>query len=140
MVGHGLEARGLVAEVLRLDQARRQAMLRSDTAVLLDLLDDELTYIHSSGTYDDRDRYLRSLQTGVLRYEAFDASDVRMCVLAADAVLVAGRARIRLALHGRHDQLDNLFTSAWARRPRGWRMVSWQSTPVHPPAASGSDP
>jgi Domain of unknown function (DUF4440) len=75
--------------------------------------------------------YLASLRSGELRYESFERSETRMIVLGSDVVLVSGQIQIQLILGGTRRTLDNIYVDVWTRREGRWRMVSWQSTPVH---------
>jgi len=124
------KAQAIEVAISHLEDERFAAMQSCDVARLDELLDDQLTYIHSSGVTDGKTAYLASLRTGELRYESFERSDTRMDVLGTDVVLILGRIQIQLTLGGARKNLDNLYIDVWAKREEQWRMVSWQSTPL----------
>jgi hypothetical protein len=117
-------------EISRYEDERLEATRSCNIARLDQLLGDALIYIHSSAIADDKAAYLASLRSGELRYHVFEREGVRVVPLGQDAALVSGRIRIQLTLHGEHKRPDNLFVDVWVRRAEGWRMVSWQSTPI----------
>jgi hypothetical protein len=43
---------------------------------------------------------------------------------------VNGEVRIDVEVKGTAKQVNARYLQVWARRPQGWQMVSWQSTPI----------
>jgi ketosteroid isomerase-like protein len=44
--------------------------------------------------------------------------------------VVTGQVRIQLLSGGQPKKLNSRFTNVWVKRPQGWQMVAWQSTPL----------
>jgi ketosteroid isomerase-like protein len=47
-----------------------------------------------------------------------------------DTVVVTGELRLEVLLEGNPRAMRSRFLNVWAKGPRGWQMVAWQSTPV----------
>src|SRR5262245_64705019 len=60
------------SEILALDDERFAAMTAGDRAAIERLLADDLTYVHSNGTVDDKASLLEALSSGKLRYLEID--------------------------------------------------------------------
>lgn len=119
--------------LFKAEEARQQAMLAGDIEALASLLDDNAVYIHSSGVVDDEKSYLQPLRTGDVSYRAIDLTVTRLRYLAPSVVLLSGRATFDTVQFAQVKPLDNLFIMTWVRHADGWKMASWQSTPVKAP-------
>lgn len=121
--------------IMDLEERRYAAMLANDADMLAPLLDDEVTYIHSSAVSDSKQAYLNSIREGRLVYHAFRREYAAVVPMTAANFLVTGRIGIDITLNAKPYKLDNLFVAVWwARTQDAWRLISWQSTPV--PAAA----
>lgn len=116
-----------------LENARYRAMVSSDITTLDQVLADDLIYTHSSGAVDDKAKYLESIRSGTLRYLSAERQQDSVRVY-GDVVIVQGRMKAHIVASGVERQLDNVFTCVWAKKPQGWRMVNWASTPIRKPA------
>jgi len=61
------------AEILRLEDRRFAAMTANDLATLDSLIADDLRFVHSNGTVEDKAEFLRKLRAGERRYAAYCA-------------------------------------------------------------------
>ncbi|QES87815.1 nuclear transport factor 2 family protein [Rhizosphaericola mali] len=59
-------------------QRFKQAMLDSDTSILSDLTDNQLTYGHSTGKLQDKKAFLASFATGLTDFTKIDILDERI--------------------------------------------------------------
>ena len=121
-----------IAQIEALDSQRAQAILARRFAELEPLLGDDLRYIHSSAVQENKTEYLDKLTNGHYLYHGLDVQQREFRVL-GDVVLVNGDLRIDVEVKGTRKVVLSRYLQVWARRPRGWQMVSWQSVPV--PAA-----
>jgi hypothetical protein len=117
----------LVDTIKALEAKRYDLMVGHDLPRLAELLDDTLTYVHSTGLIDSKAAYLSLLETRVLVYHAagvvestFDVTDSR--------VIQHGLFRAEIDWNGTAKSLSNFFTNVWVKRPDGWKMSLWQST------------
>ncbi len=115
------------AAVLKREEARLQAMVKADLAALEDILADDLSYVHSSGSVDSKREFVDAIRTGRLKYKQVDREGVAVRVY-ADVAVVTGRGRFQV--RSGEDDLDVRlrFTDVYVKRGGKWRMVAWQST------------
>ena len=119
----------LEQKILALETLRTGAMVRKDIETLDTLLADDLSYTHSGGHTDTKAGFLASVKESRERYRylGIDFSDAQVIPLTDRAVLVRGRAQIRLEdIPGFHV----LFLDVWAFRDGAWKMVAWQATRI----------
>jgi ketosteroid isomerase-like protein len=118
---------GEIAEVLAAESRRYNAQIDQDADVLEQILDDDLRYTHNNGKLDDKQSFIKLVQT--IRYRKIDRRDVVVKVYGATAV-VTGAAEVTTDREGvlRHTSLR--FTNVWVKRAGGWRNVLWHATPV----------
>jgi uncharacterized protein (TIGR02246 family) len=128
------DARSIEAEIARLDARRVEALLKNDVKALEQLFSDDLVYIHSAGKIDSKQPYLASLATGNLTYVSLTYDPpARVSVASRDTAVVTGRATIEVK--NRAGQLTKRVlttTTVYVRQAAGWRVVSYQGTPVSP--------
>ncbi len=118
---------GLEKRILALESQRIEAMVRKDTDTLDVLLGDELSYTHSGGYSDTKSSFLARIREGRGQYLAVDYRDFEVIRLAGDAVVVRGRAEIRLEATPGYLVF---FVDVWTFRDGGWKMIAWQATRI----------
>ena len=118
---------GLESTILSLETRRIDAMVKKDLATLNELLADDLTYTHSGGTTDTKASFITLIKERG-RYLGVDYSNTQVMPLqGGTAVVVRGRAQIRLEGVAGYPVL---FLDVWALRNGAWKMVAWQATRV----------
>ena len=117
------------AEILALEEARRNAMLQSDVATLDRLVSDVMIYTHSSGGKDTKASWLGKLNAGSLRYENLVFSDLSVIVV-NDTALLTGRMNATAVHSGKPTIVDSLYLAVWVRQATGWQLVAAQGTPA----------
>jgi uncharacterized protein (TIGR02246 family) len=128
------DTKSIEAEIARLDARRVEALLKNDVKTLEQLFSNDLVYIHSAGKIDSKQPYLASLTTGNLTYVSLSYDPpARVSVVGADTAIVTGRATIEIKNKGGQVTKRVLTTiTVYVRQPAGWRVVSYQGTPVQP--------
>ncbi|HPA91063.1 MAG TPA: nuclear transport factor 2 family protein [Quisquiliibacterium sp.] len=124
----------VIAQITELDERRAQMVVARDIAGLRQLVGDDLLYVHSSATEEDKALYLERLETGYYRYLGMKNLKRAFRVL-GDVVLVNGDVRIDVEVKGAVKLVMSRYLQVWALRDGRWQMVSWQSTPMPAPAA-----
>ena len=115
--------------VLAAEQARCAAMLANDGNALAALLDDRLSFHHSSGAVDDKPAYLAKMAAGTISYVSIDWSESKLTALTPGTALLTGRMDTVVNVAGERKDLANRVLEAWARSDdAAWRMVAFQST------------
>ena len=118
-----------IAEVEAAEDRRWAAQLGADTAVLEELLADELQYTHSNGLVDTKRSYVDGIANAVFDYRSADRTDVTVQVV-GDTAMITGRVAMHVVAGGRDVHLDSRYSAIWARADQGWRFLCWQSTPI----------
>lgn len=119
----------IITEIEALEARRRNALVDKDFATLADMMDEALLYVHSSAVAEDKALYLKKLRDGHYLYS--DLKSVRRELrVFGDVVLADGDLQITVKVAGADKVIMSRYLQAWARRANGWKMVSWQSTPI----------
>jgi ketosteroid isomerase-like protein len=123
----------LVAELEAADDRRAAATLAKDRAALDALLAPDLRYVHSSATDEDKATYLERACTGWYDYRSLKPLRREWRVW-GDTALCNGDVAIEVVVKGITKSFTSRYLQVWRREAGGWRMASWQSTPVPVPA------
>jgi hypothetical protein len=114
----------LEQEILRLESKRIAAMVARDVAVLQPILADDLSYSHSSGRTDTKASFIELVLSGHYLGVDFLERDVVVC---GNAVVVRGRAQMRVHHDGENLSYPILFLEVYALRSSAWQLVAWQA-------------
>jgi hypothetical protein len=116
-------------KVLELEEQRYRAMRAADLATLDRLMDDELTYTHSSGVVDTKATYLAGIRDKVWEYKSI-ARDNERVIIRGNCALVFCRLRIELAVRGTPKKVDSNALAVWIRDGQHARLAAVHSSPV----------
>jgi hypothetical protein len=119
--------------LLEAEEARRLAMLDSNTQKLDTLMADSVVYVHSSGIIDDKSAYLQLLSSGTVKYEtvAFDRLTIQ---LIGQVGLITGIMKASLTRAGTRKQIATAYMAVWEHTGGDWLLHAVQSTTL--PAAA----
>jgi len=123
------------AEVEQAERARFAAMIARDVEALDRMVANDLYYCHSNAEVENKARFLETIRTQRLRYDAIDIREISVHLLAADIAMVSGLVRFKGNIAGQDLELDLRYLDSYALRDGRWQLLAWQSTRV-PPAAS----
>jgi ketosteroid isomerase-like protein len=115
------------AAVLAAEDRRYRAMVETDLVALDQLLDDRLSYAHSSGARDTKDEYLAKVRSGYYDYLRIDHPVERVEVI-GDTAMVVGRMTCDLTVQGTPKTIDNLALAVWVRTAGEWRLLAYAPT------------
>ena len=115
-------------EILGLEDQRFAAMIAEDFGTLEALTHDELVYTHGHGGGDTKASWLETMRSGKTHYRKIVPGE-RKVRLFGDVALVTGRLDYELESAGQPRSLKFVFLAVWAKTPRGWQFVAWQTTP-----------
>jgi Domain of unknown function (DUF4440) len=115
--------------ILVLEEQRYNAMLAGDVATLERLLDDELTYTHSSGVVDTKATYIAGVRGKVWEYKAITREGERV-VVRGNCALVFCRLRIDLLVRGAPRLVDSKALAVWLQDGERCSLLAVHSSAV----------
>ena len=119
-----------VVEALEAIEARRcEALLKQDIDALESLIGDDLHYVHSSATAEDKALYLSRLRDRYYVYHGLQ-NLAREWRVFNDLALCNGDVLIEVEVKGTRKSIKSRYLQVWAKRASGWQMISWHSTPM----------
>ncbi len=120
-----------VGRVRELEEQRYRAMLSADLATLQQLLDDGLTYTHSSGVIDTKASYLAGVRDKVWEYTHISRENERV-VVRGNCALVFCRLRIDVSVRGTPKKVDSNALAVWVQDGQQCRLLAVHSSPAAP--------
>ncbi|WP_229741305.1 nuclear transport factor 2 family protein [Planktosalinus lacus] len=112
----------LKQEVLNAQSSRISAMIDADIDKLNELLNDDLTYAHTTGWTETKTGYLETIKSGRINYISFIPKDVEIRIYGETAVLT-GKVEVNL---GRTD-FTIRFLEVQCKVDGTWKLTAWQS-------------
>jgi ketosteroid isomerase-like protein len=118
------------AEILKLDEARRAALIAGDFATLDRLLADDLVHVHGTGLPAGKAHYFQDLREGY-EFVAITRGETHVRLYGAAAIVTGPMLhKVRLKADGKLVEMAAYGTQIWERRAEGWKLVFYQATPV----------
>lgn len=114
-------------EVLEVTRQRFAAMVRADVPELDRLLAGELTYTHSNGQVETREKFLASIAAKTLIYRSIEPSGVEVRVY-GEAAVATGQVDMKVTAAGKDLAFAARFTAVYVREDGVWRLAAWQTT------------
>ena len=115
--------------VIERDEARMEAMVNSNMALLDEILCESLVYTHSTARIDSKSSIMDDIRSGMTVYHEVVPSDVTSRDL-GDAVVLTGIARMSVERNGTLNNFTARFMDVYQKQDGVWRMVAWQSTKI----------
>lgn len=114
-------------EAIKSEDERYAAQMSNDLVALERLIANDLVYIHSSSTMEDKKVFIESLRSGAVKYRNMRRSDVVVRTFGCVATLT-GIGNFDVTLNNKEMTVDLRFHSVWVKRDGQVQFVSWQST------------
>jgi hypothetical protein len=114
------------AELAQAERQRFDAQIANDVAALKLALADELVYTHSSARVQNKEEYLRGIESGTTRYLGIDVPD-RIVRVWDNTGVTHGTITLRVAADRK---LVSRYTGVYIKRAGRWQLLAWQSTSV----------
>ena len=115
--------------VLQLEKDWVEALVKADTAKLETLYADTLVYTHSSGSVDDKAKYIANMKVGTTKYVSIDREDIKANVYGNSAVVTC-KATIKLKTNGEDRTIIARMIHVYAKVKNRWQMVAHQTTKI----------
>jgi ketosteroid isomerase-like protein len=113
------------AAILAMEDQRFQAMIAQDVAALDALIAEDLRFVHSNGTVEDKAEFLRKLRDGERRYLRY-AALAREVRQEGGFSFVFGEADAEIARPGGGLATRMTYTAIYRNAPRP-RLFAWHS-------------
>jgi ketosteroid isomerase-like protein len=120
-------------EIDQLEDAWREAIMKSNTAEMDKLLADDYLAITASGTLQTKEQTLENLRAGRMRFTSLDISDRKVRFYGTTA-LVTSLAEVRGATSDGEISGSYRYTRVYVRDPQGiWKIVSFEASRIREP-------
>ena len=116
-------------EILRLEDARNQAVIHGDVTALDRMTSDDYTFITLRGELRTKSDILKGFASGSFHYESRQISDLKVRVH-WDTAIVTGRSVQKGMENGKDYSGDYRFTRVYVRENGRWLTVALQTTLV----------
>jgi ketosteroid isomerase-like protein len=118
------------ADIRALEDRRYKAMVAADTAVLDELLADDLVYTHSNAVVDTKRSYIDGIVSRRWAYAGAERPEETITVF-GDCARVVGHVRLTLDNpDGSKRTVNGRFLNLWVKRNDKWQLAAWQSCPI----------
>lgn len=114
-------------KILDTELRRFEAMTRRDTAVLLDLLTDDLVYLHSNALLENKQEHIGAIMAGRLVYQSLTRTQAAVRRYGRTAI-VNGTVLVAGILNGTPFEVRLAYSAVYRKQGRRWRLANWQST------------
>jgi ketosteroid isomerase-like protein len=116
-------------QLLAAERQRAAAVVALDLESLATCLDENLIYVHATGTVHDRGELLEYIRTGPRFHEV--RLEPRSTRIHGNVGMVFGDLRLRLQRAGEQPvEAHSVATELWVRHGSRWQLVSFQSTRI----------
>jgi uncharacterized protein DUF4440 len=120
----------LAKELLPLEKARVDTLVKGDLPGLEKVFASDLTYVHSSGAQESRTEFLDKLRTGERKYVSMEHDPGVAVRSYGDVAILTGSTKVQVIVKGQTQNLHLRFTEAWQRHGKQWQVVAWQATKI----------
>jgi uncharacterized protein DUF4440 len=122
-------------EVLKREQQRVDLLTSGKYDQLADMLSPTLSYTHSSGVLEGKDKILADLRSGQVVYKTLRHRDVQVRFPSPDVAILNGASDVTVAIGGKEQEIPLRFTIVYVRKKGVWLMEAWHSARTAPPPA-----
>lgn len=111
--------------------ARQKALAANDAHLLGTLLADNLVFVHSSGTTDDRHSLVEKIESGRIQYQSVSLLPIKVLPLGTDTWALWGKMEAKIVVANTERQVASSYVTVWVLQADGvLRLVLHQGTPL----------
>ena len=114
-------------ELLTLEKAFAEAIVRNDLEGIGRLVTDDWIIIDPNGEIVDRARFFEVIKSGALTHDVMESEDFRVCVY-GDSAVVTALTRTRGKFMGQDFSTQERATDVFVKRDGRWQCVLTQLT------------
>lgn len=116
--------------VRELEKQRFNCLINKQYEQFAALCNEDLRYVHTSGTVDDLPAFMKKLQAGYYDYQDIDY-DIINVVNMHDCVIVIANFHANLLVDGQARTLQNRALSIWKKQQEQLKLMMYQATPFN---------
>jgi uncharacterized protein (TIGR02246 family) len=124
---------GAEQEVRALEDQAVQAAQKNDPSFLEQHATDDYVGITGMGDKVTKSQVVQDMRSGKMRYQSIQPRDMNVRVYGNTAI-VNGQATVSLVRDGKPVSGDYRYTRVWVKQDGGWKIASFESTPIQPQA------
>ena len=114
-------------DIRAIDTRRVTALLKGDRAVLETVLADDLTYGHTDGRIDTKQKLLSALESGRATYRNYQGSTPNVRIQ-GDTAVINGAAELETLAQNKPVPISIRYLAVYQKRGDTWQLVAYQST------------
>ena len=115
------------AQILDLEKTCAAAVVKGDFAALKEVFTEDWVLVDSAGQNTSREQIFASLNSGDLKFAAYELGEMNVRVI-GDTAVVVGHGHPRGMLRGEFFDENEVFTDTFARIGGKWRCILSHST------------
>jgi hypothetical protein len=121
-------------ELLAREQQRVEYLTGGKYDELAAMLSPTLSYTHSSGVLEGKDKILADLRSGRVAYKALRHKDVQVRFPTPDVAILNGASDATVVIAGKEQEIPLRFTMIYVKKKGVWLMEAWHSARTAAPA------
>lgn len=114
-------------DVLKREQQRVDYLVSGKVDQVAEMLSPTLTYTHSSGALDSKEKFLEGLRSGQVVYRALKHSDVQVRFPTTDVAILNGQSDVSVTTGGQAQEVPLRFTIVYVKKNGVWLMEVWHA-------------
>jgi ketosteroid isomerase-like protein len=118
-------------EIVSLEKEAAHAIQQNNGTFFRRVYSDDYTGTLSHGQTVDRNQWIQAIESPLVKYESFNASDVKVHIY-QDTAIATCLWSSRSIVRGQHVSNQIRAIHIYLNTPRGWHVVSGQSTNLPP--------
>lgn len=125
---HAADASDVLDLARALEAARAAVMVENVPERSAEIFDQDLRYIHSSGSIDTREELLEKYRAKYYVYLTSVLDVAEALALSPDLLWLRGNLRLEVLSGGQERTVVAVYGAIWKRRGETWRLAVHQST------------
>ena len=109
-----------------IENQRFEAMTNKNSAVLQNILADDLTYTHSNGLAETKAQHIENIRTGTIVYQSMQPEEVKVKVYRKTGI-ITGVVNVKGILKEKEFDIRLRYTDVYIKKRGKWKLVAWQS-------------
>lgn len=110
------------------EQQRVKYLVSRDYDALAKMTSPTLSYSHSNGNIDGKDKYIGDLRSGQVVFRSLNHRDVNVRFAGPDVAILNGLTDVDVSVGGQASQMTLRFTIIYVKKNGEWLFEAWHSS------------